>query len=334
MFRAQLLLLPFASLSWLASAHAAEAVDAAALHQQLVAELQSLPSDAGVELRLGTAWYELGRSLQQQGRHDEAVAAFDQALDALRKNKGLYDLDQLPVLQARLDSSEALEGWREVDAGRQLAYFITLRNPEAGVERRYQALRELGLWKLHAAEEELLPNALADARAAATLYRQELEQENLRADYAGRPLQVANLYLDLAALELLQARQKLALPLSEYYAGGQRTEVQVFCETIATPDGRTRQVCRSLQVPSLDYFMGLSDRKYDQIRDHLDAMKAAVLEAYDVLLPQVETQDRADALALLGEVHRLTDAFNEFVAENARKTESRIASPTGSLIRR
>jgi hypothetical protein len=34
-------------------------------------------------------------------------------------------------------------------------------------------------------------------------------------------------------------------------------------------------------------------------------------------------------------VHRLTDAFNDFVAENSRREAgSRIATPTGSLIRR
>jgi hypothetical protein len=87
-------------------------------------------------------------------------------------------------------------------------------------------------------------------------------------------------------------------------------------------------------VPNLDYFMGLSDRKYGQIRDHLDAMKESVLEAYDVLLAEVGTPNRDEALILLAEVHRLTDAFNGFVAENSRKTESRIAAPTGSIIRR
>jgi hypothetical protein len=83
----------------------------------------------------------------------------------------------------------------------------------------------------------------------------------------------------------------------------------------------------------MDYFMGLSDRKYEQIRDHLDAMEDAVLDAYAVLLGEVETQNRSDALTLLSEVHRLTGAYNGFVAENARRTGTRIAPPTGSILR-
>src|SRR5690606_27345035 len=125
-----------------------------------------------------------------------------------------------------------------------------------------------------------------------TLYQQELERPGLRAAYAARPLALANLYLDLAAPEFLQARKKLALPLGAYVAGGQRTVAQVFCETIQTPDGRTRQVCRTLQVPNLDYFMALSDRKYEQVRDHLDTMKERVMEAYAVLLREVDTANR------------------------------------------
>lgn len=193
------------------------------------------------------------------------------------------------------------------------------------------SLRELGLWKLRVAEEGLLPNSLNGVRDAAALYRRELDQPDIRAAYD--TISVYNLYLDLAALEFLQAKEKLALPLSEYSTGVSRTTTQMYCQTIYGPDGRVREVCRSVQVPNLEYFMGLSDRKYDQIRDHLDAMKESVLQAYEVLLGEVGTANRTEALALLAEVHRLTDAFNGFVAENSRKSESRIAASTGSIIR-
>jgi hypothetical protein len=255
------------------------------------------------------------------------------ALQGIRENSGLYELDQLPVLQAQLESQEALAAWRDVDASMQLAHLISLKNPDASIDRRYQALRELGLWKLRAAEEDLLPNPLHETRDAAAIYRLELDEPDSRGAYAGRPLSVANLYLDLAALEFLQAREKLALPLSEYVEGGQRTSTQTYCETIQTPDGRGRQVCRTMQVPNMDYFMSLSDRKYKEIRYHLDAMKDAVLEAYKVLLPEVDTRNRDAALTLLAEVRRLTDAHNGFTAANARRTGSRITAQTGSIIR-
>jgi hypothetical protein len=324
------------ALSCLACLHGAQAApaDETAAYAQLVAELEAQQETAGVDAELSEAYFSLGSSLQDLQRHEEAVVAFDNALQVLRENRGLYDVAQLPLLQARLDSSEALAAWQDVEAGTQLAYLTMLRNPGAGIDLRYQSLRELGLWKLKAAEEELLPNALAGVRDTAQLYRQELERPGLRASYQGRPLSLANLYLDLAALEFLQARKKLALPLSEYVVGGPRTEMQTYCETIPTSDGRGRQVCRTLEVPSLGYFLSLSDRKYELIRDHLDAMQDAVLTAWAVLLPEVETQNRDDAVTLLIEVHRLTDAFNDFVAENARRSESRIAATTGSRINR
>lgn len=301
----------------------------AASNEQQIAELQARHA-SGVEL--SQAYYGFGTALQEQDRHEDAVKAFDDALQALRENTGLYALEQLPVLQARLDSNEALSSWEDMDAGKQLAFQIAIRNPEAGIARRYQTLRELGLWKLRAAQEKLVPNSLEGVRDAAALYRHELEQPELRAAYD--TMSLSNLYLDLAAFEFLQAKEKLALPLSEYTTGGSRTTTEMYCQTIYGPDGRPRDVCRSVQVPNLEYFMGLSDRKYDQIRDHLDAMKESVLQAYDVLLGEVTTPNQGEALLLLAEVHRLTDAFNGFVAENSRKSESRIAAPTGSIIRR
>ncbi len=296
-----------------------------------IAGLLWLTSIDGVAQTPTESYYSLGTSLQEQARHAEAVEAFDDALQQLRENAGLYDLEQLPVLQARLDSTQALSSWEDTDAGKQLAYQIAVRNPEAGIARRYQTLRELGLWKLRVAEEQLLPNSLNGVRDAVALYRRELDQPDVRASYD--TISLSNLYLDLAALEFLQAKEKLALPLSEYTTGGSRTTTEMYCQVIYGPDGRAREVCRSVQVPNLEYFMGLSDRKYDQIRDHLDAMKESVLQAYEVLLGEVGTANRTEALALLAEVHRLTDAFNGFVAENSRKSESRIAAPTGSIIR-
>jgi tetratricopeptide (TPR) repeat protein len=212
-----------------------------ASYEQQIAELQARQA-SGIEL--SEAYYGLGTSLQQEERHEEAVAAFDDALQALRENTGLYDLEQLPVLQARLDSTQALESWEEVDAGKQLAYQITLHNPAAGTASHYQTLRELGLWKLRVAEEKLLPNALDGVRDAVALYRHELEQPGVVTAYS--PLSFANLYLDLAALEFLQARQKLALPLAEYTMGGPRTATETYCQTISGPDGRPRDVCRSI----------------------------------------------------------------------------------------
>jgi hypothetical protein len=50
------------------------------------------------------------------------------------------------------------------------------------------------------------------------LYREELEQPDIGVIYKGKALSLANLYLDLAALELLQAR------LESVVARGRDTE--------------------------------------------------------------------------------------------------------------
>ncbi|MES2627178.1 MAG: tetratricopeptide repeat protein [Pseudomonadota bacterium] len=312
----------------------AETSSSRASYEQLIADLQITQNSSGATTALSEAYTGLGNSLQTLGRHEDAVVAYEQALQLLRQSKGLYELEQLPVLQARLVSNQALAAWQDVDTGRYLAYQIALRNPGAGIALHYQTLRELGLWKLRAAEDDLLQNSLDGVQEAAALYRLELERPGIRAAYQNNALFLANLYLDLAALEFLQARKKLELPLSAYVEGGQRTVTEMYCETIPMPGGRERQVCRSMQVPNMDYFMSLSNKKYSTTWEHLNAMQDAVLEAYAVLLPEVATEHRDDALTLLSEVHNLTDAFNDFVAQNARRTGSRIAGPTGSRINR
>src|SRR5690606_33828807 len=142
MLQATACLLPAVGLVWLGCfhvcAHAAESVAAPGSYEHLIADLQARPQSADVAMQLGEAYFALGRSLQERERHAEALLAFDDALQLLRENRGLYELEQVPVLQARLDSSQALAEWRDVDAGRQLAYLITLKNPDAGSERRYQ----------------------------------------------------------------------------------------------------------------------------------------------------------------------------------------------------
>lgn len=350
MMRSNILPLLLAGPLWLATLHGyaqqalvasapAAAVaadeDQLARYQQLIAELQNRQNNFGDSAGLSEAYAGLASSLQKLERHEEAVKAYDQALQLLRESSGLYALEQLPLLQAQLVSSQALKSWQQVDADRHLAYTIVLKNPAATIAQRYQALRELGLWKLRVGEDGLLPNSISDARDAAELYREELEQPEIRAAYEGKALSLANLYLDLAALEFLQAKKQLALPLSSYGTGGQRTTTEMFCETLPTADGRGRQVCRNIQVPDMNYFMSLSDRKYGATWDHLNAMQDAVLEAWAVLLPEVETHNRDAALALLTEVHSLTGAFNDFVAKNAgKRTGSRIAAPTGTRISR
>jgi tetratricopeptide (TPR) repeat protein len=302
-------------------------------YQHTIAELQAQPNDAQVDVRLSEAWSGLGNALQAMERHEDAVDAFGQAMQLLRENNGLYAIEQLPLIHARLTSNLALSAWEEVDTDRQLAYQLAVRNPDVSVAVRYQSLRELGLWKLRAADEDLIPNSLAAAKDAAELYRHELEQPGLRAAYQGKGLWLANLYLDLAAVEFMQAKKKLALPLSAFKDVTERNVTETYCETIVSPDGRSRQVCRNLTVPNMDYFMSLTDKKYRATWEHLDAMQDAVLEAYKILLPEVDTANRDDALMLLADVHRLTGAFNDFVAKNARRTGTHITASTSTRIR-
>lgn len=304
-------------------------------YQQLIAELQGQPDTLGTSTTLAEAYASLGSALQEEEQHADAIAAYTQALQFVREANGLLALEQFPLLEARLASHQAMAAWSEIDADRRLAWLIAHKNPAADIGLRYQTLRELGLWRLKAADEELLEDAMDGAKEAVLLYQRELADAEILAAYQQSPLSLANLYLDLAALEFLQARKKIELPLGAYMNGGQRTVTETYCETIQTADGRTRQVCRNLQVPNIDYYLSLTDRKYAAAWDHLQPMQDAVLKAWATLLPEVQTSNRDAALKLLAEVHSLTNAYNSFVAKYGKKeTGTRITAPTGSRIDR
>ncbi len=58
---------------------------------------------------------ELGLTMQEQDRHEEAIDFFKQARQASRIQHGLYDETQVLLVEAIIESEVALENWQDVD---------------------------------------------------------------------------------------------------------------------------------------------------------------------------------------------------------------------------
>ena len=288
--------------------------------EQVIRQLETTQGAYGAQL--SEAYFQLGTTERALENHDEAAQAFGKSLQILRTGYGLLDLRQLPILEELLATNQTLEDWQEVDSLRHLMHFITSRNSEADAELRFQSLVKLGRWKVQAEEDRLLPENENPVKQAFELYSNEIGKLEASATYQGKNIHLATLYLDIAAVEFNQAKAKYEMPITEFELGGQSSISTVNCITFAGRDGRPVQSCTSVEMPNPSYYMEPSNRKNMQIRQHLDAVKDDVLQAYRTLQNEPEgTEHRA---ALLAEVQRLTREYNDFTAMNSKSSMYRL----------
>ncbi len=91
----------------------------------------------------------LGKELQRQQRHEEAVAVFKRGVHIARINDGLYSRQQIPLLRGEISSHIALGQLSEADERQQNLYRVQIRSLGAG-EQRAQALMQQAGWQLDA----------------------------------------------------------------------------------------------------------------------------------------------------------------------------------------
>lgn len=278
-------------------------------------ENRSTPYDE----QLTEAWFGLGTTLQTLGEHEEALDALGNALQALRISKGLNDPQQIPVLQQQLVSKEALQQWEALDASYHLIYYIAQKQFEAGTRLRFDALRQLGSWKLHATTDKLLPGYFDEAAEAAVLYRKEISRINA---IAGSKTQIATLYFDLAAVEFRQVQTINEQPLIDFESSSRASTTQTQCQPIRLADGRVSQICSTVEVPNVNVYVMSSQRKSQELNLHLEAMRSAVMEGYYALQDaSVPLEQRS---TLLPEMQRLSGEYNKFINDNTTADNPRL----------
>lgn len=299
------------------TADTAAALASKASYQERISALESRPTP--YDEQLSEAWFGLGTTLQILGEHEEALEALGNALQALRISKGLHDPQQLPVLQQQLVSSQALQQWEELDAAYHLIYYIAQKQFEPGNPLRFDALRQLGKWKLQAATENLLPGNYDEAAQAAVLYRKEISQIDA---ITGSKDQLATLYFDLAAVEFRQVQTVNEQPLIDFESSSRASTTQTQCQSVRMADGRVSQICSTVEVPNVNVYVVSSQRKSQEINLHLEAMRTAVMEGYYALQDaSVPAEQRA---ILMPQMQQLTGEYNKFINDNTTADNPRL----------
>lgn len=284
-----------------------------------IAELEARDGSWGAEL--GEAWLGLGTTLRTLDQHDEAAKAFGNALQSLRVGYGLTDVRQLPVLEQLRDTYAQAGNWDEVHAAYYLMFHIAKHSDDENL--RVDALLDLGRWVRESWTQNLVNDLDASPSRLTELYSNEINRlEDLEQEYAGKSLHLAALNLDLATTELMEAKRKFEMPITEFQSpamGEQRSYTSQQCVSGLDRNGRPFQYCTlPVETPNLNYYLGPNVQKNTEIREHLAKVETSALAAFHLLQGIDAPSD--ELTALQADMQRLTSEYNAFVKLNPNGT--------------
>ena len=285
------------------------------LQEQVIAELEENAGQNAYNAELAEAYLGLASTMNTLGQYDEAAAAYDKALQSVRISNGLYSEQQLPILELVMANYEVRQMWDDMDDTSHLILHVARRNFPIGDERRVQALTRLADWKLRVAGEDLMSDLENDSYDLTYMFRNEIEQLQGTSDYPDKNYHLAALYLSEAKAKLNMARAVMAQPLSDFRTGGSASTTQVVCRTIRLPNGRMEQICETVEVPNLDFYLDPSNLKNQSIHRNLLDSRKDIVSAYEIL--QGAESNREKQQDLLNQVQAVTTTYNTFVTENS-----------------
>jgi len=286
-------------------------------HEALIAQLEMNASRDAYSADLAEAYLGLAGTLETLRLYEEASVTYEKALQTVRVSNGLYSLEQIPVLEALLSNAETTANWKSVDSNLHLISHIARKSFLPGDPRRTAALTRLSAWKTRASTESLLSGFRNSAQEAVNLMTSEIRLLEGLENRDETGLQLASLYLGEARAKLGLAREILERPLSDYSTGASDTITTQRCYAVRLPDGTYRQVCETVEMPNLDFYIDPSNRKYQDVSRNLVDTRKAITQAYEELNHQGEHEgEMEEKAALLAEMQLLTDNYNSFVSRN------------------
>ena len=119
-----------------------------ARRQALLAELEAAQAQGAYAEQTVEPLFNLGLLHQQQGRHEEAVAAFTRALQTLRVHTGLHNMNQGPLVDAIIDSNQALGDRDALRKNYGYLYWLHRRNVGADPASLIPVIRRIAQWHL------------------------------------------------------------------------------------------------------------------------------------------------------------------------------------------
>lgn len=282
--------------------------------ESLIASLESSSPVNIDSAELAKAYADLAQTLSELDQHEQALEAFDLALQTTRMRTGLNSPEQLPILHSILKTYEKQGEWQALVSTSHLAFHISRRSFDVGDQRRINALLQLGSSQMKSARENTDDRFDNTYFEVATLYRTEIELLEGAADTPEKNIQLSQLYLGEAAAKLETAKLIFDRPLSDYGTTSQRTIRTQVCRNVPTADGRILRVCDIVETPDINNFVQPYNIKYGEIQRNLRDTRESIISAVKLLQADgnIEMRD-----ILLAQVDALTIDYNTFVSENS-----------------
>ncbi|GLS27677.1 tetratricopeptide repeat protein [Marinibactrum halimedae] len=143
----------------------------------------------------------LGSSYQENGDHEAAVEAFKRAIHVERIHGGLYNLNQIAVLERMIESHVAVGDWKAASDRYEHFYWLHQRNYGDGDPRMLPVIEKLSHWHLNAysLDSSSVSNHLVSAhnlyRMAVNIIDENYGSHDIRMINPLKGLAVSNYYL-------------------------------------------------------------------------------------------------------------------------------------------
>ena len=171
--------------------------------EEFLSAIDSIEGDAGAyDEQLSQHLLGLGLNYQELGEHDQAIESFKRAIHVSRINEGLYNLNQVPILERLIESHVARGEWEEANDRHHYFYWLHRRNYGEGDPRMLPVIDKLSAWHLRAYALDInsglfehLINAHNLFKLAVNIIDNNYGTNDLRLIEALRGLTISNYYL-------------------------------------------------------------------------------------------------------------------------------------------
>jgi len=114
-------------------------------------EIARIESEQGAfSAELSEHLISLASRYQAKGKHADAIEVYKRALHVQRINEGLYSMNQVPTMEAMIDSEIALGDWDEAANRHAHLYWLHQRNFGEDDPRMLPMLEKMSSWHLNA----------------------------------------------------------------------------------------------------------------------------------------------------------------------------------------
>ncbi len=136
------------SLAFLLALALATSVNA---NSDVFAEISRIESESGAySAKLSEHLLTLASHYQEKGKHQNAIEVYKRAIHVQRINEGLYNLNQVTMIERMIDSQIALGDWEEAADRHSHLFWLHQRNFGEDDPRMLPVLDKMSSWHLNA----------------------------------------------------------------------------------------------------------------------------------------------------------------------------------------